>query len=181
MLINVLDQEGFAPKALSLLVAPTDPNFYDLTLGCPAPCDYANHPAEGVSGPSQWEVGVGFTEAIAKSNGRTWYGPEQDAFLDIYHKFAGEGQSPSYHAANGAVMMLSLALAIEKAQSLDTDKVRAAFDETDFTSFWGRWDVDETGANIGHAMVEVQWQQGVKQIVWPEDGKTASFTYPINN
>lgn len=178
--INRLDMEGIAPKMISLLVAPTDPDFYNLTLNCPAPCDYPNHPAEGVSGPSQWEVGVTFNKADAESNGRMWFGPSQEEFLSLYEKYAGVGNTPSYHAANGAAMILSLAKAIEIAQSQETSKVRAALADLDFTSFWGDWSIDEHGANVGHAMVEVQWQEGVKQIVWPEAAQTSPITYPIN-
>ena len=176
--VRALDDANIKPMAFSLLVAPTDPDFYNLVQPC-ANCDYSSHPAEGISGPSQWEPGVKFSEDGANSAGDTWFGPSQQEFLDLYHGIAGMDQLPSYHAANGAVMVLSLVLAIEKAGKLDTDAVRAAFNDVDFISFWGHWDIDETGINTGHDMVEVQWQQGEKKIVWPESGKTADFVYPI--
>lgn len=179
LFVQALDAADIHPKAFSLLVSPTDPDFYNLVQPC-ANCDYSTHPAEGISGPSQWEVGVGFSEDGANSDGAIWFGPSQQEFLDLYHGIAGADQSPSYHAANGAVMILSLVRAIEKAGTLDSDAVRAAFNDVDFMSFWGHWDIDENGMNTGHEMVEVQWQQGEKQIVWPESGKTAGFTYPIN-
>ncbi len=180
LLTKVLADQGVAPRAFSLLVSPTDPDFYNLVDPCPAPCDHASHPAEGVSGPSQWEVGVSFSEAGAGMMGHTWFGPSQAEFLDLYHGIAGADQDPSYHAANGAVMVLSLVMAIEKAGTLDSDAVRAAFNEVVFMSFWGHWDIDANGMNVGHEMVEVQWQEGEKQIVWPESGQTADILYPIH-
>ena len=179
LFVQALDDAGIEPKVFSLLVAPTDPDFYNLVKPC-ASCDYSTHPAEGISGPSQWEVGVGFSEDKANADGALWFGPDQQEFLDLYHGLAGADQEPSYHAANGAVMILSLVMAIEKAQSLDSDAVRAAFNDVDFMSFWGHWKIDANGLNEGHEMVEVQWQQGQKKLVWPDAAKTAEFAYPIH-
>ncbi len=179
-LTKLLYNDGARPKALSLLVAPAESEFYDLVKACPAPCDHATHPAEGVSGPSHWEVGVGFDSAAAKESGLEWYGPTQEEFLILYQMVAGGDQVPSYHSANGAVMILSLALAIQKAGSVETEAVASAFHLLNFMSFWGIWGIDETGANTGHKMVEAQWQQGEKQIVWPLEGKTSELVYPIH-
>lgn len=179
-LTYLMGEQNIAPRAFSLLVAPVSSDFYQLVEPCADPCDYANHPAEGVSGPSHWEMGVSFSAEAAAAEGKTWFGPSQQEFIDLYKSVAGEDQEPTYHAANGAVMILSLVLALEAAGSKDTAAVRQAFDGVTFMSFWGDWDVDETGANTGHKMVEVQWQQGEKQLVWPEEGKTADFLYPIN-
>ena len=179
-LTKLLHANGARPKALSLLVAPGESDFYDLVKACPAPCDYASHPAEGVSGPSHWEVGVKFDKAAAKEAGLEWYGPSQEEFLTIYQAVAGGDQVPSYHSANGATLILSLALAMQKAGSVETEAVRTAFHLLNYMSFWGVWGIDETGANSGHKMVEAQWQQGEKQIVWPDEGKTAGLVYPIH-
>lgn len=109
-----------------------------------------------------------------------WFGPSQGEFLDLYHDVAGDDQDPAYHSANGAAMILSLVLPLEQAGAVDNDAVRDALDDIAFMSFWGTWDIDESGMNIGHDMIEVQWQQGEKEIVWPEAARTAPFVYPIH-
>ncbi|MBW1857632.1 MAG: hypothetical protein JRI42_05060 [Deltaproteobacteria bacterium] len=46
-------------------------------------------------------------------------------------------------------------------------------------SFYGGWDVDDTtGMQIGHSMVDMQWQNGKRVIVWPLEAATAKFIYP---
>lgn len=179
-LTYLMGEQGLSPRAFSLLVSPVSADFYQLVDPCPSPCDYASHPAEGVSGPSHWEIGVSFNAEAAAAEGKTWYGPSQQEFISLYKSVAGEDQEPTYHAANGAVLVLSLVKAIESANSKDTAALRQAFGNLNFMSFWGNWDVDASGANTGHDMVEVQWQQGEKQIIWPEEGKTADFFYPIH-
>jgi len=46
-------------------------------------------------------------------------------------------------------------------------------------SFYGGWDVDDTGLQVGHSMVNVQWQMGKRVIVWPEEAQTGDPCYPI--
>ncbi len=75
--------------------------------------------------------------------------------------------------------MLAYILAVEKANSLDSDKVRAALGDLKFMSFYGGWDVDDTGLQVGHSMVDVQWQGGKRVIVWPEEAQTGKPYYPI--
>jgi branched-chain amino acid transport system substrate-binding protein len=70
-------------------------------------------------------------------------------------------------------------MGIEKADSVNTDKVRSALNELEFMSFYGGWDVDETGLQIGHSMVDVQWQDGERVIVWPPAAKTGDVVYPM--
>ena len=46
-------------------------------------------------------------------------------------------------------------------------------------SFYGTWDVDDTGKQIGHSMVDVQWQNGKRVIVWPPAARTGDLYYPM--
>ena len=75
--------------------------------------------------------------------------------------------------------MLAYVLGVESAGSADPDKVRAALGDLTFMSFYGSWDVDDTGKQIGHAMVDVQWQDGQRVIVWPPAAKTGELYYPM--
>ena len=58
-------------------------------------------------------------------------------------------------------------------------KLRKALGDLTFMSFYGSWDVDETGKQIGHPMVDVQWQNGKRLIVAPAAAKTGDIQYPM--
>jgi branched-chain amino acid transport system substrate-binding protein len=156
-------------KALSLIAAATLPAFYE-ALGSMA---------EGVMGPSHWEYGVKYSEAEAKKVGLPWIGPSQDEFVALFRKALGKDIIPDYHAAEAGAQVLAYALAAEKANSFDTDKVRAALGDLKFMSFYGGWAIDDTGLQVGHAMVDVQWQMGKRIIVWPLEAKTGDVAYPM--
>ncbi|MGA6994431.1 MAG: amino acid ABC transporter substrate-binding protein [Candidatus Deferrimicrobiaceae bacterium] len=157
------------PKALSLIASATLPAFYEaLTTN-----------AEGVMGPSHWEYGVTFSAEGAKKAGMEWIGPSQDEFVALFKKAVGSDILPDYHAAEAGTSILALVKGIEKANSLDSDKVRKALGDLTFLSFYGGWDIDDTGLQVGHDMVDVQWQNGQRVIVWPESAKTGDFVYPM--
>ncbi len=157
-------------KAISILVAPALPKYYD-ALGTKA---------EGICAPAQWEVGVTYGPEAAKKLGMDYYGPTQDEFLKLFKEVSGSDEKPSYHAAEGAAAVLSYAYAIEKAQSLEPEKVREAMNNIEFMSLYGVWKIDpETGKQIGHDMVIIQWQGGTKKIIWPEAAANSDPYYPI--
>jgi branched-chain amino acid transport system substrate-binding protein len=91
----------------------------------------------------------------------------------------GKDIIPDYHAAEAGAQVLAYVLAVEKSNSTDSDKVRKALGELKFMSFYGRWHIDETGLQIGHSMVDVQWQGGKRVIVWPEEAQTGMLYYPM--
>ncbi len=75
---------------------------------------------------------------------------------------------PEYHSADGAAAGLALQLAIEKAGSLDREKVRDALASLDVDTFYGHLKFDSRGANADKPMVVIQLQDGGKNInVWP--------------
>jgi branched-chain amino acid transport system substrate-binding protein len=156
-------------KALSLIAAATLPAFYEALTNM----------AEGVMGPSHWEYGVKFSEKEAKKVGLSWIGPSQDEFVSLFKKALGKEIIPDYHAAEAGAQVLAYVLAIEKANSVNSDKVRAALGKLKFMSFYGGWDVDDTGMQVGHSMVDVQWQMGKRVIVWPEEAQTGRIAYPM--
>ena len=156
-------------KALSLIAAATLPAFYEALTNM----------AEGVMGPSHWEYGVTYSEAGAKEVNLPWIGPNQDEFVALFKKALGKEIVPDYHAAEAGAQVLAYVLAVEKANSLDTSKVRAALGDLKFMSFYGGWDIDNTGLQIGHSMVNVQWQGGKRVIVWPVEAQTGKPYYPM--
>jgi len=156
-------------KALSLVAAPMLPAYYE-ALGTMA---------EGAMGPTHWAYGVTFSSEVAKKAGLDWIGPSQDEFVKLFKEALGKEITPDYHAAEAGAAVLSLVKGIEMADSTDPDKVRAALGKLKFMSFYGGWDIDdETGLQIGHSMVDVQWQDGKLVIVWPEEARTGEVCYP---
>jgi branched-chain amino acid transport system substrate-binding protein len=156
-------------KALSLIAAATIPAFYKALTSM----------AEGVMGPSHWEYGVKYSEAGARKAGLTWIGPSQDEFVGLFKKALAKEMIPDYHAAEAGAQVLAYVLAVEKANSLDSDKVRTALGDLKFMSFYGGWDIDDTGLQVGHSMVDVQWQMGKRIIVWPKEAQTGDVAYPM--
>jgi len=156
-------------NALSLIAAATLPAFYEALTSM----------AEGVMGPSHWEYGVTYSEEGAKEAGLPWIGPSQDEFVSLFKKAVGKDIVPDYHAAEAGAQVLAYALAVQKANSLDSDKVRKALGDLQFMSFYGGWDVDDSGMQVGHTMVDVQWQDGKRIIVWPESAQTGKPCYPM--
>jgi branched-chain amino acid transport system substrate-binding protein len=156
-------------NALSLIAAATLPAFYKALTSM----------AEGVMGPSHWEYGVTFSPAAAVEAGLPWIGPGQSEFVGLFKKALGKDIIPDYHAAEAGAAVLSLVLGIERAGSVDSDKVREALGNLEFMSFYGGWDVDDTGMQVGHSMVDVQWQNGNRVIVWPPAAQTGKPYYPM--
>lgn len=170
-----LYEKNVPVKMVALLVAPPEPTFAEL-----------GEAALGIIGPSQWEPLAAFTEESAKAAGLKWFGPSGAEFVEAYQ--AAYGEEPSYHAAGGYVAGLILQEAIERADSVDPDRVKEALDATDMLTFFGRIKFDTSpeahGLQIGHSMVYIQWQKDasgnlVKQVVWPKEGQTAEPIYPI--
>lgn len=157
------------PKALSLIASATLPAFYTALTDL----------AEGVMGPSHWEYGVTFSKERAKKAGEAWIGPSQNEFVALFQKAVGKDIIPDYHAAEAGASILALVEGIQKANSLNSDKVRKALGKLTFTSFYGGWKIDKTGLQDGHSMVDVQWQNGKRVIVWPESAATGKFVYPM--
>lgn len=156
-------------KAISMIVAVTLPAFQE-ALG---------DKAEGMFGPVQWEFGVKYSPEEAKKVGLPWFGPTNEEWLKMAMEFSG-GKQPDYHAAEAGQVPLIYAKAVETANSVNPDKVRAAFNKLDFMTFFGEFKIDkDSGLQIGHTMAVVQWQGGKKEIVWPPAAATSKFYYPM--
>jgi len=70
-----------------------------------------------------------------------------------------------------------LAAAIEKAGTLDRDKIRDAIAATNMTTVVGpvTFNPDGTGKVLNPL---IQWQNGKLELVWPAEHATAKFAYP---
>lgn len=156
-------------KMFAFLVAPPEPKFAELGEACLA-----------VIGPSQWEPAAKYSPESAKAAGMAWYGPTVAEFDESYKKKFNE--DPSYHSAGGYAAGLILQAAIEKAGSIDTDKVKKALDNMNLMTFYGviKFDTSKEnhGLQTGHDMVYIQWFKDpkgkfFKQVVWPEAAAAA--------
>jgi len=154
-------------KAVSINVAPAIPDYYK-ALGVKA---------EGIMCPGQWEMGVKYSPEAAGKAGLEWFGPSQEDFAGLFN--AAANQKPSYHAAGAGACLLIYARAVEKAQSLDPDKIREELGKLKMMNFFGTWDIDETGKQTGHNMVVTQWQAGENIVVWPPEAAGAKLFYPL--
>ncbi len=152
-------------KWVSILVAPADDKFGELG---PA--------AQGVTVPSQWELQVSY---------KPDFGPTTAEFAKAFE--AKFNHKADYHAASGYTAGVILQRAIEKAGSLDADKIAEALNATDVTTFFGHikfaTDPAHHGLQVAHEMVLAQWQkEGGKlgrQVVWPKAAQSANLLYPV--
>jgi len=153
-------------KWVSILVAPADDKFGELG---PA--------ALGVTVPSQWEVQVAY---------KPQFGPTTAEFATAFEaKFHAKAD---YHAASGYTSGTMLQHAIEQANSIDPEKVAAALNATDVTTFFGHvkfmTDPGHHGLQAAHEMVLAQWQKvngkPGRQVVWPTAAQSAALIYPIS-
>lgn len=170
-----LHETGAQVKFLALLVAPAEPKFAEL-----------GDAALGVIGPSQWEPQAQYTAEAAQALDLEWYGPTVAGFTSAYQ--AAYGDTPSYHSAGGYAAGLILQKAIENAGSTDTAKVEKTLHDLKIMTFFGQIRFDSRpaihGLQVGHEMVFIQWQQDqagklAKQVIWPDEGKSAAAQYPM--
>lgn len=85
--------------------------------------------------------------------------------------------TPEYHGGIAAVGAEMLELAIRKAQSVDTEKVREALATMNVETFWAPVHIDETGKNP-MTMIIGQIQDGKFVPVYPKAAATGPLQYP---
>ena len=102
--------------------------------------------------------------------------PGIDEFVEAYE--AAFGQSPSFHAAGAYGSCQLFAEAVEEAGTLDADAVREVLLDLETTTVFGDFAVDERGYQTAHQGTFIQWQDGARVVVWPEDVATAEPRFP---
>src|SRR6266536_5995377 len=140
------------PKMFGVTVGGDIPEFYTLL----------KQNAEYVYGSTQWDEVLPY--------------PGQKEFLAAYaKKFKHE---PSYHAAAGYAGCLIYAEAAKRAKSLDSDLFLAELLKLKIRSAFGDYTVDQDGFQTAHKMVMIQWQDGKRVVVWPDDLASGKPRYP---
>ena len=141
------------PKMFGLTVGGDLPEFYDLL----------KQNADYIYGSTQWDESLPY--------------PGQKEFLAAY-KAKFKGQEPSYHTAAGYAGCLIYAEAVKKAGTLDADKVRDQLLKMEIKTAFGDYKVEPDGFQIAHKMVMLQWQDGKRIVVWPDDLANGKMRYP---
>ncbi len=148
---------GVNVKFFGFTVGPTTPDFVK-SLGAAA---------EYVFASSQWTADLKYTGPV--------FGSTADYARAFEQKY---GFVPDYHAAQSSAGGLTLQLAIEKAGSIDRQKVRDALASLNVETFYGRIKFDPEGLNVYKPMVTVQIQHGKVLTVWPPNVASAKAIYP---
>jgi branched-chain amino acid transport system substrate-binding protein len=152
-LLRLLKKENYRPPVLAMPIVPVHPDFQKRTG------DLANH----VFGPSQWEP-----------DARIPF-PGTRRFVEGFKKFTGH--LPSFHAGSAYAACQLYEQAITHTQSFDHHKLRDYIASLDTVTVIGRFKVDHTGKQVGHNSIIIQWQNGKKEIVWPQKMQTAQPLY----
>ena len=147
--------ERLAPKIFAFTVGAGTRDFGD-ALG-PA--------ADGVTGVVQWMRSARIPMAFDFSYRYRW-------------KY---GQRPGVHAAIGYGAGQVLEAAVRLAGSLEKDKVREQLRTLKFRSLLGNYRVNETGQQIGKQMYVMQWQDGRRRLVWPENLAERELEFPLKS
>lgn len=144
---------GVNPKLFAFSVGAAQPDYVE-TLGADA-----NY----VLGPSMWEP-----EIETQGNAD---------FLAAYQEMWD--RDPDYHAATGYAGCQILETAVTNVGEIDLEALREELlGLTMETILPGEYKVDETGKQVGHIPLTVQWQDGEKALVAPEDLKTGDIMLP---
>jgi branched-chain amino acid transport system substrate-binding protein len=118
--------------------------------------------AEFAYGASPWEPSVPY--------------PGVKEFVEAYQKEFGK--APSLHAAGAYAGCQLFMEAARHAGSLDSEKLREQLLKFKTTTIFGDYAVDERGYQIANKGLFVQWQDGVKVVVWPDRFATAKPRLP---
>ncbi|MEE4241389.1 MAG: amino acid ABC transporter substrate-binding protein [Desulfopila sp.] len=148
-LLRLLDEMNYRPDVLAMPIVPVHPDFQQKVGSI----------ANLIFGPSQWEP----DERIPF--------PGTKQFIVDFQEFTGH--MPSFHAASAYAACQLYEQAIKRTQTLDNDILRDYIAALDTVTVLGRFKVDPSGLQVGHNSIIIQWQNGKKEIVWPQKMQTA--------
>jgi len=117
---------------------------------------------EGLLGPAQW---VGRGESSAK-------------FVAGYR--VATGGEPPYPAAQAYAAGAVAASCLAAAEAADDAPLLADARDLPCRTLLGEFRLDpSTGLQVGHRVRVVQWQDGVRRIVWPPEEAEVRLRYPL--
>ncbi len=128
--------------------------------------------ADGFIGPTQWEPAVSVPQPDV--------GPDAGAALRILEiAGAASGLAVDYPMAQAFAAGIIAERCAQEAGSLEGDGLRKVAMALDFTTFYGRFRIDETGRQVGRSVALVQRQEGRKVVVWPAEQAEAPVRWPF--
>ncbi|HET7637499.1 MAG TPA: ABC transporter substrate-binding protein [Ktedonobacteraceae bacterium] len=124
---------------------------------------------EGLLGPAQWIA----TAALEPDEG-----PSSDWFVTKYRDVAGV--DPPYPAAQAFAAGLLCARCLRDSGRCEDTAQLAAARQLVCTTLYGAFRLDPlSGLQSGHQMLIVQWQQGVRRVVWPPEQTERPLLFPL--
>jgi branched-chain amino acid transport system substrate-binding protein len=154
-----LKEQNVQAKIFGYSVGPDTPDFVN-SLG---------KDANYVFGGAQWSEAVRYKGTAGFYKTATAYA---DAFDKVYK------HRPDYHNAESTAACLAFQYAIQKAGTLDPEKVRDALQNLDVVTFYGIIKFDPRGLNLYKPMVVNQIQHGKLLTVWPALTANTKPMYP---
>jgi branched-chain amino acid transport system substrate-binding protein len=125
---------------------------------------------EGLLGPAQW---------VASAAPSPDEGPPADRFVAAYRRRTGG--DPPYPAAQAFAAGLIAERCLRDASDSADDALLAAAAALRCTTLFARFHIDpQTGRQVGHQVLTVQWQDGVRVVVWPSEHAQAALRYPLS-
>lgn len=141
-----------------------NPKIYSFTIG-PALDDFVDSlkkDAELITGTTFWEINS-----------------QRPGSREFVQKYQAQYKSdPPYQAAASYSGMQILEAAVNKAGTLDREKVRDALATIEVEAIFGPYKVDEKGAQLANQAFVLQIQDGKRRLVWPKEGKDADLIFP---
>jgi branched-chain amino acid transport system substrate-binding protein len=159
LLQRTFKEQNVNAKIFGYSVGPDTPD-YRKTLG---------KDANWVFGGTQWSP-------TAKYKGAPGFIGDSKVYAAEFNK--KYGHIPEYHNAESTAACLAFMYAIEKADSLDPQKVRDALQNLDVVTFYGILKFDSRGINVYKPMAVNQIQNGELMTVWPLGVQNAKPMYP---
>jgi branched-chain amino acid transport system substrate-binding protein len=124
---------------------------------------------EGLLGPAQW------LPAAAPTPDE---GPSAAEFVAAYRTRAGT--DPPYPAAQAFAAGVVAGRCLADAGTSEDGALRAAAAALRCTTLLGAFRLDPaSGRQVGHQVLTVQWQDGVRRVVWPPERAQASLRHPL--
>jgi branched-chain amino acid transport system substrate-binding protein len=115
---------------------------------------------EGLLGPAQWVA------RAAEAAGPPEEGPDARWFAAAYRGAAGA--EPPYPAAAAFAAGVLAARCLREAGGAEDGAVLAAAGRLSVRTLFGPFRLDpESGLQVGHEALTVQWQAGARRVVWP--------------
>jgi branched-chain amino acid transport system substrate-binding protein len=123
---------------------------------------------EGLLGPAQW-----LPEAAPRPDN----GPSAAEFVAAYLRRTGD--EPPYPAAQAFAAGIIATRCLREAGTAD-DALLAAACDIEMTTMFARFRLDpRTRRQVGHEVLTVQWQDGVRRVIWPPERAQAPLRYPL--